>query len=290
MFDTMKEGIKEESVGSLFNLQVQVQESPILEAAPPGADGMQASSGTAPLGGAGSPPAAAGGGGSRQAAAAGGSRQAAAAGGSRQAASRGRGARRSAGQTAAAAPGSQPAPGAPAVPAWRPAVWMPHGGRVGCSTARRAPTPPARPSSIPSRRMALTSPGWDGMPRARAARERSSSSATAIRVTDSAARQAASIAVQSHRACLACRPGVALRGPSRSSLTASARTRGPKRTTTVISTTSAAGLEATTRRTTGRSSAASMGPSRLMRLRACSVVHGTICRCGRDPASVSAST
>jgi hypothetical protein len=25
-------------------------------------------------------------------------------------------------------------------------------------------------------------------------------------------------------------------------------------------------------------------------LRACSLVHGTICRCGRDPASVSAST
>ena len=66
---------------------------------------------------------------------------------------------------------------------------------------------PGQASSIPSRRMALTSPGWDGMPRARAARERSSSSATAIRVTDSAARQAASIAVQSHRACLACRPG-----------------------------------------------------------------------------------
>ncbi len=108
MFDTMKEGIKEESVGSLFNLQVQVQESPILEAVPPGADGVQSSAGPAPLGGAGSPTAAAGGGGSRQAAAA---------GGSRQAASRGRGARRSAGQTAAAAPGSQPAPGAPAVPA-----------------------------------------------------------------------------------------------------------------------------------------------------------------------------
>ena len=107
MFDTMKEGIKEESVGSLFNLQVQVQESPILEAVPPGADGVQSSAGPAPLGGAGSPTAAGGGG----------SRQAAAAGGSRQAASRGRGARRSAGQTAAAAPGSQPAPGAPAVPA-----------------------------------------------------------------------------------------------------------------------------------------------------------------------------
>ncbi len=41
MFDTMKEGIKEESVGSLFNLQVQVQESPIVEQ-PPAADGAGA--------------------------------------------------------------------------------------------------------------------------------------------------------------------------------------------------------------------------------------------------------
>ena len=41
MFDTMKEGIKEESVGSLFNLQVQVQESPIVEQSP-AADGAGA--------------------------------------------------------------------------------------------------------------------------------------------------------------------------------------------------------------------------------------------------------
>ena len=41
MFDTMKEGIKEESVGSLFNLQVQVQESPIVEQ-PPAVDGAGA--------------------------------------------------------------------------------------------------------------------------------------------------------------------------------------------------------------------------------------------------------
>jgi preprotein translocase subunit SecA len=33
MFDAMKEGIKEESVGSLFNLQVQVQEDPVVEEA-----------------------------------------------------------------------------------------------------------------------------------------------------------------------------------------------------------------------------------------------------------------
>ncbi len=36
--------------------------------------------------------------------------------------------------------------------------------------------------------------------------------------------------------------------------------------------------------------AASIGPSRLMCRRACSLVHGTICLGGRDPASVSAST
>ncbi len=61
MFDTMKEGIKEESVGSLFNLQVQVQESPIVEQ-PPAADGALAGPGTAPAAGAGARPAPAGGG------------------------------------------------------------------------------------------------------------------------------------------------------------------------------------------------------------------------------------
>ena len=40
MFGAMMEGIKEESVGSLFNLQVQVQENPIVEEA--GADGAAA--------------------------------------------------------------------------------------------------------------------------------------------------------------------------------------------------------------------------------------------------------
>ena len=37
MFGSMMEGIKEESVGSLFNLQVQRQDSPIVEEAVPGA-------------------------------------------------------------------------------------------------------------------------------------------------------------------------------------------------------------------------------------------------------------
>src|SRR5258708_29282520 len=35
MFSAMMEGIKEESVGSLFNLQVEKQENPIVEDAPP---------------------------------------------------------------------------------------------------------------------------------------------------------------------------------------------------------------------------------------------------------------
>src|SRR5579875_2550871 len=35
MFNTMMDGIKEESVGLLFNLQVQVQENPVVEEAPP---------------------------------------------------------------------------------------------------------------------------------------------------------------------------------------------------------------------------------------------------------------
>jgi preprotein translocase subunit SecA len=35
MFNTMMEGIKEESVGNLFNLQIQIQENPIVEEAPP---------------------------------------------------------------------------------------------------------------------------------------------------------------------------------------------------------------------------------------------------------------
>jgi preprotein translocase subunit SecA len=60
MFDTMKEGIKEESVGSLFNLQVQVQESPIVEQPPLAADGALAAPGTAAAAGAGARPAPAG--------------------------------------------------------------------------------------------------------------------------------------------------------------------------------------------------------------------------------------
>ncbi len=123
MFDAMKEGIKEESVGSLFNLQVQVQESPILEEAPAGAPSVAGAAGPAPLGAAGSPPGVAGGGsaGSPPAAAGGGSggSRSAAAGGSRSrpAAAGGRGGRGRGMHAADGRPGAEPAPGGPAVPA-----------------------------------------------------------------------------------------------------------------------------------------------------------------------------
>jgi preprotein translocase subunit SecA len=105
MFDTMKEGIKEESVGSLFNLQVQVQESPIVEQLP-AADGALAGPGTAAAAGAGARPAPAIGTGG----ATGGTGQRPGSAGGR--AGRGRGT-----PAAASGAGGQPAPDAPAVPA-----------------------------------------------------------------------------------------------------------------------------------------------------------------------------
>ncbi len=59
------------------------------------------------------------------------------------------------------------------------------------------------------------------------------------------------MAVQTHRAAFAVRPGLARCGPSYSSRTARARIVGPNPTTTVISTTPAVGREVTTRRTRG---------------------------------------
>jgi len=50
MFSEMMEGIKEESVGSLFNLQVQAQEAPIVEEADPGAGPQAVAPRTAPAG------------------------------------------------------------------------------------------------------------------------------------------------------------------------------------------------------------------------------------------------
>jgi preprotein translocase subunit SecA len=50
MFGEMMEGIKEESVGSLFNLQVQAQEAPIVEEAAPGAGPQAVTPGPTPAG------------------------------------------------------------------------------------------------------------------------------------------------------------------------------------------------------------------------------------------------
>jgi preprotein translocase subunit SecA len=56
LFTTMMEGIKEESIGSLFNLQVEVQQNPIVEdATAPPAPGLGVRAGRAPAAGAAQP-------------------------------------------------------------------------------------------------------------------------------------------------------------------------------------------------------------------------------------------
>ena len=71
---------------------------------------------------------------------------------------------------------------------------------------------------------------------------------------------------------------------------ARARDRGPKLTTTVISTTRAAGRDVMMRRILGRWSEASTWLRRSIRARTRSVVQGTICLGGREPASISTIT
>jgi len=88
--------------------------------------------------------------------------------------------------------------------------------------------------------------------------------------------QAASTAVHTQRGRAAACPGVVGPGPVRSSLMATARTRGPNPTTTDISMMSSAGREVTMRWTTGCCPAVSIGPSLRMCERARSVVHGLI--------------
>ena len=115
MFDTMKEGIKEESVGSLFNLQVQVQESPIVEQ-PPAADGAGAAPAIGVTSGAGAGTAAGTAGGTAAATAGGGAGGTAARPGSAGGRpGRGRGTRAAA--AGAGGVGGQPAQDAPAIPA-----------------------------------------------------------------------------------------------------------------------------------------------------------------------------
>ena len=71
---------------------------------------------------------------------------------------------------------------------------------------------------------------------------------------------------------------------------ASARDRGPKLTTTVISTTEAAGWDVTMRRILGRWSEASTWVRSPIWARTRSVVQPTVCLSGREPASISTIT
>src|SRR5580704_17232505 len=71
---------------------------------------------------------------------------------------------------------------------------------------------------------------------------------------------------------------------------ASARDRAPKVTTTVISTTEAAGCDVTTRLILGRWSEASTWVRSPIWARTRSVVQPTVCLCGREPASISTIT
>jgi len=83
---------------------------------------------------------------------------------------------------------------------------------------------------------------------------------------------------------------LAVQCSARSSRNASTRTRVPKRTTAVNSSTSGAGDAVMTRRTLGRWPVAIIGPSSRIRCKVCSVVHGVSCWGGLDPARVSART
>ena len=71
---------------------------------------------------------------------------------------------------------------------------------------------------------------------------------------------------------------------------ASARDRGPKLTTTVISTTEAAGCDVMMRRILGRWSEASTWVRSPIWARTRSVVQPTVCLSGREPASISTIT
>ncbi len=173
LFNSMMEGIKEESVGNLFNLQVEVQENPIVEDE---ADGAAA----APPGLRPAPPAARPASG-RLAAAAGRHAAGAAAAAARHAARPGR-QRPLAGMR----PAHRPVARSPAGPG-RPRSSRPgsaaRSGPAGSPTARPARTAAARSSSAPSRPPTASSPRSGATPRAPVARAASTSSATATRAT-----------------------------------------------------------------------------------------------------------
>jgi hypothetical protein len=99
-----------------------------------------------------------------------------------------------------------------------------------------------------------------------------------------------SISVQSHRAGRAGKPGAGWRAGTCSKRMASARDRGPKVTTTVISTTEGAGCDVTMRRILGRWPEASDWVRLPIWARTRSVVQPTLCLSGREPANISTIT
>jgi preprotein translocase subunit SecA len=120
MFNSMMEGIKEESVGSLFNLQVEVHENPIVEEAQDGAAGPGIAGGSARPGVGGGSARPGVGGGSARPGVAGGQAQPQIAAGRRPAqpsAGRAAQAQPAAARGGAPARGTHAAPASPAVPA-----------------------------------------------------------------------------------------------------------------------------------------------------------------------------
>ncbi|HEV2450634.1 MAG TPA: preprotein translocase subunit SecA [Streptosporangiaceae bacterium] len=142
MFSTMMEGIKEESVGTLFNVQVEVQENPIVEEVPPGVPGQVAPAGVNTGVSNGSQTA--------QSPAPGGGGRPASAGGARAGRAASQGARGGRGASQGARTGRGASPGAPQEPA------AAQGTPAGLS-ARGGPAQSRRPA-----RLEYSAPTMDG--------------------------------------------------------------------------------------------------------------------------------
>ena len=304
MFSAMMDGIKEESVGNLFNLQVQVQENPIVEEAAP--DGIA---------GPGAPDAPG-------------------------ASARGRPPRRGRGRPAAPRPGASPvqprAPGPRQRPGQRPAAGQRGSRAQGGAAAEAARGAAARgrsrrpgsssegqsaalPAGLAPRRtqqLQYSAPSVDGGAHVETSRGPAAADDYARvgrndpcpcgsgrkfkrchgdpRMRPDASVVPAPSAAPRGGAEPAGRPG----GPARrrgraatcSNRMARARERGPKSTTTVISTTRTAGRDVTMRTSLGRRPEASSGARPRTRARTRSVASGTNCRPGRAPARTSTMT
>ena len=314
MFSAMMEGIKEESVGSLFNLQVQRQDSPIVEEAGRGRGAwVGRSSAWCPMAqerrrcpcrgypGRNGRGARRAGGGRRPA---GPFRPAGFAGpaGTSLPVDRlgGRPGPRSRGAARPSPVRSRRRPLRPArtarrsLLASRPAAWTGRSGRAACSTARPAMTGAARRSSGLPRPAAPTTPRSDETPRARAVPAASSSSATGTRVTASRTARARGSGGLDGRADP---PRRRCATPGTGAMWTAALQPDGEGADSRPAPHDHGHLDDARGRPGGHDApdprlgpAASIGPSCRMRRRAWSVVHGVICPCGRDPASVSART